>query len=99
MPFFRRSGRGGNQGVKTQVLKAQGCPFVSDMSVVYPGLPPPEVQKEYAQALETVDWTEVKNDLKRVFRDSKDWWPADYGHYGGLFIRLAWHATGTYRMR
>jgi catalase (peroxidase I) len=66
---------------------------------MYPGLPPPEIQKDYADALEKVDWPTVKKDLKDLFRDSKEWWPADYGHYGGFFIRLAWHTTGTYRQR
>jgi catalase (peroxidase I) len=78
---------------------AQGCPFLSKEPAQYPGLPPPHVQKEYAEALAKVDWDEVKKDLKELFRDSKDWWPADYGHYGGFFIRLAWHSTGTYRLR
>jgi hypothetical protein len=78
---------------------AQGCPFLSKEPAQYPGLPPAEVQKEYAEALTKVDWAEVKKDLKDLFRDSKDWWPADYGHYGSFFIRLSWHSTGTYRQR
>jgi catalase (peroxidase I) len=78
---------------------SQGCPFLSSEPAMYPGLPPPEIQKDYAEALEKVDWPGVKKDLKELFRDSKDWWPADYGHYGGFFIRLAWHSTGTYRQR
>jgi hypothetical protein len=73
-----------------------GCPFSG--GVALPGYPPREVQEKYAEALDKVDWDEVKSDLKAVFRDSKDWWPADYGHYGGLFIRLTWHCTGSYRM-
>jgi catalase (peroxidase I) len=77
----------------------QGCPFLNKEPAQYPGLPPAEVQKEYAEALTKVDWAEVKKDLKDLFRDSKDWWPADYGHYGGFFIRLSWHTTGTYRQR
>jgi hypothetical protein len=83
----------------TTVLGVQGCPFLSTEPAQYPGLPPAEVQKDYAEALAKVDWAEVKKDLKALFRDSKDWWPADYGHYGGFFIRLAWHSTGTYRQR
>lgn len=73
-----------------------GCPFAGGVDI--PGYPPFEVQKEYAAALDKVDWDGVKSDLRNLFRDSKDWWPADYGHYGGLFIRLAWHCTGSYRM-
>jgi len=76
-----------------------GCPFVSTEPIKYPGLPDPALQKEYAAALEKVDWAQVKEDVRAVLTDSKEFWPADYGHYGGLFIRLAWHATGTYRMR
>lgn len=77
----------------------RGCPFMSQVPAMYPGLPPPEVQQAYVGALKEVDWEAVKKDIKAMFKDSKDWWPADYGHYGGLFIRQAWHATGTYRMR
>jgi len=73
------------------------CPF-GKVSTVLPGFPPPEVQQAYADAVDKLDWDEVKADLKQLFKDSKDWWPADYGHYGGLFIRLAWHCTGSYRM-
>ena len=73
-----------------------GCPFSGGVQL--PGYPPAEVQEGYAQALDKVDWDEVKSDLKALFKDSKSWWPADYGHYGGLFIRLAWHCTGSYRM-
>jgi catalase (peroxidase I) len=67
----------------------QGCPFLSKEPAMYPGLPPPEIQKDYAEALEKVDWPTVKKDLKDLFRDSKDWWPADYGHYGGYPPRVA----------
>ena len=52
---------------------------------------------EYAKAFSTVDVAELKRDLVQVMRTSQDWWPADYGHYGPLFVRLTWHAAGTYR--
>jgi hypothetical protein len=77
----------------------QGCPFLNRKPEQYKGLPSPEVQEEFVKALEKVNWGEVKSDLKTLLRTSKDFWPADYGHYGGFFIRMAWHATGTYRMR
>ncbi|MDR2279976.1 MAG: catalase/peroxidase HPI [Gordonia sp. (in: high G+C Gram-positive bacteria)] len=53
---------------------------------------------DYAAAFDTLDLAEVKADITAVLRDSKSWWPADYGHYGPFFIRMAWHAAGTYRV-
>ena len=51
----------------------------------------------YETAFASLDYYELKEDLSNLMTDSQDWWPADYGHYGGLFIRLAWHSAGTYR--
>ena len=53
---------------------------------------------DYAAEFESLDLAEVKQDIADVLTDSKDWWPADYGHYGPLMIRLTWHAAGTYRI-
>jgi catalase-peroxidase len=53
---------------------------------------------DYAKAFKSLDLNAVIADLKALMTESQDWWPADYGHYGGLFIRLAWHAAGTYRI-
>jgi len=51
----------------------------------------------YAEAFKSLDFKALKQDLDALMTDSQDWWPADYGHYGGLFIRMAWHSAGTYR--
>jgi len=53
---------------------------------------------DYAVAFEGLDYAALKADLKALMTDSQDWWPADFGHYGGLFVRMAWHSAGTYRI-
>ncbi|EDY37463.1 catalase/peroxidase HPI [Cyanobium sp. PCC 7001] len=52
---------------------------------------------DYAEAFGQLDFAALKRDLHTLMTDSQDWWPADWGHYGGLFIRMAWHSAGTYR--
>ena len=58
---------------------------------------PMERKFNYAKEFKKLNFKALKKDLHKLMTDSQDWWPADYGHYGGLFIRLAWHAAGTYR--
>ncbi len=53
---------------------------------------------DYAEAFKTIDLDELKQDVMAVMTTNQDWWPADYGHYGPLFIRMAWHSAGTYRI-
>ncbi|MCJ1309132.1 hypothetical protein MMC25_002787 [Agyrium rufum] len=53
---------------------------------------------DYAAAFKSLDYSALKKDLHALMTDSQEWWPADFGHYGGLFIRMAWHSAGTYRV-
>ena len=54
---------------------------------------------DYKSEFEKLDYNQLKQDLYELMTDSQEWWPADYGHYGGLFIRMAWHSAGTYRVQ
>lgn len=58
----------------------------------------PDPDFDYAKAFKSLDFQALKNDLAALMTDSQDWWPADFGHYGPLFIRMAWHSAGTYRI-
>ena len=72
-----------------------------DLSVLHhhsPEANPLDAKFRYQKAFESLDAQALRNDLIAVMTDSQDWWPADWGHYGGLFIRLSWHAAGTYRI-
>ena len=53
---------------------------------------------DYAKEFKSLDYAALKKDLAALMTDSQDWWPADFGHYGPLFIRMAWHSAGTYRI-
>jgi catalase-peroxidase len=72
-----------------------------DLSVLHrncPSLDPMGRSFNYAAEFKTLDLAAVKKDIYEVMTTSQDWWPADYGHYGPLFIRMAWHSAGTYRI-
>lgn len=72
-----------------------------DLSVLHPHHPrlnPYGEDFDYATEFAKLDVDELKEDVRRVLHDSQDWWPADFGHYGGLMIRMSWHAAGTYRI-
>jgi catalase-peroxidase len=72
-----------------------------DLSVLHQRSPlstPMEADFDYADELKTLDFEALKRDMVDLMTKSQDWWPADYGHYGPLFIRMSWHAAGTYRI-
>jgi catalase-peroxidase len=64
----------------------------------HPAGDPMDDDFDYAKEFLSLDLAAVKKDIAAVMTDSQDWWPADFGHYGGLFIRMAWHSAGTYRI-
>jgi catalase-peroxidase len=76
-------------------------PNMLDLSVLHAHSPkgnPLGADFDYAKEFEKLDLEELKRDIVEVLHTSQDWWPSDFGHYGGLFIRMSWHAAGTYRI-
>lgn len=92
-PFSGKSHRG--------TSSREWWPNRIDVSVLHVNPPvadPMRDQFNYAEAFKTLDLGALKKDIEQVMTTSQDWWPADYGHYGPLFVRMAWHSAGTYRI-
>ena len=90
----------GARATQGSVSNSHWWPNQLDLGILHqhaPASSPMESGFDYAQAFKKVDFATLKKDLVALMTDSQDWWPADWGHYGGLFIRLAWHSSGTYR--
>src|SRR5687767_411852 len=91
----------GHGGPKARVTNRSWWPEGLDLSSLRANSPKSDPMGEdfdYAAEFKSLDLNAVIGDLRALMTDSQDWWPADFGHYGGLFIRLAWHSAGTYRI-
>ena len=96
-PFHAAGGARATHGAQSN---ANWWPNQLNLSILHQHQPvssPMDAGFDYAEAFKKLDFAALKRDLAALMTDSQDWWPADYGHYGGLFIRMAWHAAGTYR--
>jgi catalase-peroxidase len=97
-PFSNGAKRHGTAKARTN---ADWWPAQLNLKVLHAHAPlssPLEPAFDYAKAFNALDLDAVMQDLQALMTDSQDWWPADYGHYGPLFIRMAWHSAGTYRI-
>ncbi len=96
-PFHAAGGARAQQGAQSN---AQWWPNQLNLSILHQHQAvsnPMGADFDYHEEFKKLDYAALKKDLADLMTQSQDWWPADYGHYGGLFIRLAWHAAGTYR--
>jgi catalase-peroxidase len=88
-------------GIETQRTNRDWWPHQLNLKVLHQNSPqanPMGEDFDYAKEFESLDLEAVKRDLRELMTQSQDWWPADFGHYGGLLIRMAWHSAGTYRI-
>jgi catalase-peroxidase len=96
-PFHAAVGARAKQGTRSN---ADWWPNQLNLAILHQHQPvsnPMDADYSYRQEFAKIDFAALKKDMADLMTDSQDWWPADWGHYGGLFIRLAWHAAGTYR--
>ena len=96
-PFHAAAGARATHGAQSN---ADWWPNQLNLAILHQHTPasnPMDPGFDYAEAFKTLDFPALKQDLVALMTDSQDWWPADWGHYGGLFIRMAWHSAGTYR--
>ncbi|MCZ8112065.1 MAG: catalase/peroxidase HPI [Betaproteobacteria bacterium] len=94
---FHTGGARATQGAQSN---AHWWPNQLNLAILHQHQPvssPTDPDFSYADAFKRLDYAALKKDMAALMTSSQDWWPADYGHYGGLFIRMAWHAAGTYR--
>jgi catalase-peroxidase len=97
-PFHAAGGARATHGSRAN---ADWWPNQLNLAILHQHQPvsnPMDPDFDYAHAFGTLDYAALKRDLAALMTDSQPWWPADWGHYGGLFIRMAWHAAGTYRV-
>ena len=96
-PFHAAGGARATHGAQSN---ADWWPNQLNLSILHQHQPvsnPMDPDFDYAEAFKKLDYAALKKDMAALMTDSQDWWPADWGHYGGLFIRMTWHAAGTYR--
>ncbi len=96
-PFHQGQAARATQGAQSN---RDWWPDQLNLSILHqhgPASSPMPAEFDYRKAFSELDYVALKQDLAALMTDSQDWWPADWGHYGGLFIRMAWHSAGTYR--
>ncbi|QKO23664.1 catalase/peroxidase HPI [Rhodoferax sp. BAB1] len=96
-PFHAAGGARATHGAQSN---ADWWPNQLNLSILHQHQPvsnPMDPDFDYAEAFKKLDYKSLKKDMAALMTENKDWWPADWGHYGGLMIRMAWHAAGTYR--